>query len=796
MARSITAQLLLFMLIAGGCFTSEVNAAPLTIVKDGKAQAVLVVQKDEPKAAAAAKAIQETIEKMSGASLDAIDDGQPTDAAIQIHVGTTSAAAANKVAIPSGHDTTINEDAFEQEGYILKTVGNTIIVAGNNDGPYRGTKYAAYALLEKLGCRWYFPGAFGEVIPQQKTVTVPNLDVRSKPDFAVRMIWLSGWVPTTRDERKLYNEWCVKIGFSDRMYPVAGDGFLGSLVPANEYYEKEPELFAMNKAGKRELRKHSKAMGYYNRHVMLCMSNPRVFDIATKVIDEHYAGKRKLDIATPIGIGISPPDGAPFCYCKPCLETSQNFNYPTYVHERMQSEEIFGFANKLAKHYPDKWVATMAYSLREMAPQGIKLNPNISVTIAPISCCVLHDMKDPSCWRRQEYVHNLKQFRKQTPHIMIYDYNPGQLTGMWLPERDVANMAVNAKVYRDINIKGMAREGRKAFMQTWISYYMTGKLLWDADADVEALKKDFYNTFFGESAGSHIKAWFDACEVQLTKSDAHVHEDWMINHVYNVAFTSSIHKHVEAAKAASGSMTDVQRKRLEVFLLIADHLEAFSKMCEAEKNLDYAAAARFAQNMYDNQAKLGEIDSFMMTHHKGKPRKYFVEGRKVEFDALAAKTGGAEGELVDDVPLNASFTRDPFNQGVIEEWYLPEHNTSNWSQKDTYVLWDQQDEPLNARGNDYDGYGWYRFNLNVDKKLAGKPLKLWLGGLINEGWVWVNGEYAGHKKHKIWWHHWHDLELDVSELIKPGENVIAVRVWNDAEVGGMHRRGFLWSPKQ
>ncbi len=31
------------------------------------------------------------------------------------------------------------------------------MVAGNNDGPYKGSIFAAYALLEKLGCRWYFP---------------------------------------------------------------------------------------------------------------------------------------------------------------------------------------------------------------------------------------------------------------------------------------------------------------------------------------------------------------------------------------------------------------------------------------------------------------------------------------------------------------------------------------------------------------------------------------------------------------------------------------------------------------
>jgi len=54
------------------------------------------------------------------------------------------------------------------------------------------TDYAAYALLENLGCRWFFPADWGEVIPEKKTLTVPELNIRSKPDFAMRVIRLMG----------------------------------------------------------------------------------------------------------------------------------------------------------------------------------------------------------------------------------------------------------------------------------------------------------------------------------------------------------------------------------------------------------------------------------------------------------------------------------------------------------------------------------------------------------------------------------------------------------------------------
>ena len=117
----------------------------------------------------------------------------------------------------------------------------------------------------------------------------------------------------------------------------------------------------------------------------------------------------------------------------------------------------------------------------------MKLPPNVKVNYAPISTCVLHTGNDPHCWRHQETMSILRQWLKLTPHVDMYDYNPGFLLGSFVPERDVANFAENAKLYKQLGMKGLNSEGRKAFMQTWISYYMRGKLLWDSNADVAAL---------------------------------------------------------------------------------------------------------------------------------------------------------------------------------------------------------------------------------------------------------------------------------------------------------------------
>ena len=783
MARILHLIGLCTLLLAPAC-----QVVPLTIVEDGTPLAVIIVEADAPKSLAAGEAIQHYVEKMSGARLPLVIEGQPVDdePAIRLLVGHTQAARKAHVDIPSGFDTTVREDIFEEEGYVLKTVGNSIVIAGNNDGKYKGTHYAAHALLEMLGCRWYFPGDWGEIVPEQHTITIPALDIESRPDFAVRRYWLSGWTPIRGNERAETHEWGEKIGLNfTSFYPEVGDGGLAFLVPPDEYFQEHPEFFAMSEAGERHV-------GSIVHHTMLCLSNPDLLEESKKNLRAAFAGERTLGNVTDMGFGISPPDGAPYCYCSECKQDSANFAYPRYVHRTTQSEEFFGFAAELAREFPDKFASTMAYSLREIVPQGVEIPPNYMVMIAPISCDVMHPM-DSELWRRRDYVRNLKAWRAQTPHITIYDYNPGFLIGNWVPERDTANWAVNAKIYRDIDIKGFRREGRKAVMQTWTSYYIMAKLLWDADADVDALKRDLYDTFFGPAAGTHVQAWWDACENELLQSTMQAHEDFFINHVYNVDFVRGIRKHIDAARSAQ--MTDAQRGRVEAVALIADHLMAFAQLNAAEMQMDYVDAATAAGRMVELENQLHDIYPHFIENGPMHEGVVFPAGRKKTFEALAAKMDGTVGDLVAKLPLNMKFTRDRFNEGIIGGWHQPEFDDRTWETKNTYYTWDQQDPPEDAAGHDYDGLGWYRAAFDVPADMNGRDFKFWCGGTINEGWVWINGKYAGHKAHKLWWGHPHDFEFDITDLIKPGQtNTIAIRVHNDAEIGGLFRRGFIWSP--
>ena len=780
-------------LAALGC--SRLLAADLTIVADGKPNAAIVVAAGETNAVRAAAAIRTYIEKISGAVLPIVNepDADASGMPVKIAVGHTRLAAKAGVKIPSGFKEVVGDPkVFEEEGFVIRTKGSAIIVGGNSDGHYLGTIYAGYEFLERLGCRFYFPGEWGEVIPDRKTVKFPETSLESRPDFAIRGIsGPGGWLPATREESAIYVDWCQKAKFSydpqsgSQFYPGVGDGFLAYLVPPREFQSNNPSLYAMNKWG-------SRTQTLYENTAMLSLVNTQTFAIAVQNLKQAFAGQRKMGNVSSNGVGISPPDGAAYDYDPEAVKQNQNFNYPAYIDKPQTSEEFFGFAARLAREFPDKWVSTMAYAGREVPPQGVTLPRNVMVMYAPIASCVLHPGNDPSCWRRTETIRIVRQWCRLTPHVDMYDYNPGFLLGSFVPERDVANFAINAKLYKECGLKGFKAEGRKAVMQTWLSYYMRGKLMWDVNADVEALKADFYATFFGPAAGPIVRRWWDECEQALAATTMHCHEDWLVNHVYTVPFTARLHAYVEQARACA--MSPKQKERFEAFALIADHLEAFAAMEQEEKNLDYAGAGRQARRMADDQSKLAAIYSFFIgiTQHPD-----FVSGRVTRYGELAKMTTGETGATVAALPLDAKFARDRFNEGVLAEWYLPSYDDSGWGTKNTFYTWDAQDKPEDEKGHDYDGYGWYRMTVDVPRSAVDRPLKLHLGGVINEGWVWINGHYAGHRPWFLWWAGRDRLEMDVDATgkVKAGPNVIAVRVWNDAEIGGMLRRGFLWAPR-
>ena len=83
---------------------------------------------------------------------------------------------------------------------------------------------------------------------------------------------------------------------------LPGDRSIRRLVPAEEYFERSPYLFALNKDGDR-------------RSDMLCLSEPETINIAVKTIKDTFR-----DNPDTLSFGFALPDGFPVCYWQRCQD--------------------------------------------------------------------------------------------------------------------------------------------------------------------------------------------------------------------------------------------------------------------------------------------------------------------------------------------------------------------------------------------------------------------------------------------------------------------------------------------
>ena len=182
---------------------------PLAIVSNGRAVASLVVADDAgEQERLAATDLVKYVEMMSGARLQLLvaARGATLPAGPVIVLG--KAALAQEASLGGRLRAAAKQKPVVQaDAIVLKRAGERLYVAGNSD---RAHYFAVSRLLQEWGCRWYLPTAFGEVVPEQRDLSVGALDHAYGSPFEIRNFWLA-WlrcrVPGTR-WRSTPKAWC------------------------------------------------------------------------------------------------------------------------------------------------------------------------------------------------------------------------------------------------------------------------------------------------------------------------------------------------------------------------------------------------------------------------------------------------------------------------------------------------------------------------------------------------------------------------------------------------------------
>ncbi len=477
--------------------------ARLAIVENGKSNARIIINEDASEEVKfISRELQTYLKKISGAEIS-IDTDTSENHRCRIFIGTYE----------NYDQLGLNKEDLEREGFIIRTIGNDLVLLGKDD---RGTQFAVYTFLERyLDVRWFWPGDLGEVVPQKQNIVLGEIDVTENPDFKWRdrgpggALWGATTGPTEMKARERI------LGVSQRHQEevalwerrnkwggmkIYGGHSLGEVFPPEKYGISHPEYYALVD-GKRAV----PGPDYdYKHEGQICTTNLQVIEIAVQWARNFFDNNPDYD-----GVHLTMNDGTGFCECNNCqlLDSGELVDRPGIDLEEMKkkptkytvlSDRIFTFMNQvseeLQKTHPNKYVVSMAYSRYTLPPKSVKIHPYVIPQFCLWSAYkhANHDLKD-------KHYEIAKRWANCADKKGIYEYH---INGSWpgMHRLVMPYIASLIKYLYDIGLDLYQTQSGDDFAINGINYYITAKLLWDTALDENKILEDFYQKAFGPAA--------------------------------------------------------------------------------------------------------------------------------------------------------------------------------------------------------------------------------------------------------------------------------------------------------
>ena len=555
---------------------STIAQADITLVRDGKAQVVIIVpeglSKQVQKPAAqltggamsvplAAVELADYLQKVSGVRpVIATETQRGVEAASRIYIGHCKANA---------------DLAVQAEEFVIRSKGSDLHICGGDAGPdgmiCQGTLYGVYDFIEReLGVRWLFPGEHGEVVPKRSTITIPDLDRREQPRIEKRKVrnqavtredtfapvlkqWgtaMEAWKAAQGPEAT--GAWFRRMRLGARIEIEGGHAYAGWW---EKYGKEHPEWFALQPDGTRTQKPVRER---------LCKSNPALWDEIARVrIAEFKAdpGKRMASLA--------PNDGGAnkWCMCAACraldpADAPKILNDHSLIDPATKlpfaeypalTDRVFTFFNEIAKRVrremPDRDLVAYAYSVYRTPPVKLgPLEPNLIIGYVGL------DHADIEAWSRI------------APRLFLRPNDLGPAIDLGMPRNNAAQLASAVKFAVEHKAIGFDFDNCHGnWSAHGLDYYVLCKALWNPALDVRATIADYCRAAYGPAAEpmqryhEHLKKISDQVrgDPLLTAKSPHVTR---LRRYYSDEALTKLERTIADAKAIGGDDSGVQAR--------------------------------------------------------------------------------------------------------------------------------------------------------------------------------------------------------------------------------------------
>ena len=512
------------------CCLGQLSRAQVTLIDRGhSAYRIVVPAAALPAEQYAAEELQHYLERIGGVKLPIVSDTEPATAC-EILLGENAHAAACKLALP----------ALVPDGFCLRTAERDLFIAGVKP---RGTLYGVYALLEKLGVRWFAPDA--EVVPNLKRVRLPALNETQTPAFEYREVYWSellnhpDFAARMRQNGPNFHLAARHGGAAVIYYPFVHS--LDALIP-RALYKEHPDYFPLINGVRRD--------GYVQR----CLSNPEVVALAKKQVRQWLKEHPEATI-----ISVSQNDARSYCQCPRCKALDDAEGTP--------AASLLQFVNAIAEDieqdYPNVRIDTLAYQYTRKAPKTLRPRPNVIIRLCSIECCFAHPLDGCQSVENRSFVEDIRAWQPIAPRLYVWDYTTN-FSHYLQPFPNFAVLQANVRFFAQHGVKGLFEEGNynsggQGELEP-LRAYLLAKLLWNPDADVPALTDEFLRGYYGKAAGK-MQEYLTLLQQQVNKPEVHAH---IFDNVHRSYLNSEFLQKADGVLAAAEARADTDAIRLRV----------------------------------------------------------------------------------------------------------------------------------------------------------------------------------------------------------------------------------------
>jgi hypothetical protein len=423
-------------------------------------------QKSEPKGInSIIQVLQKELEKAGFSSIEVKADGEFEGRGFQLDLLNENELAKLR----------LKEAPFD--AFYLKATNSNVYIASSST---EGLQNGVFWYLQQLGYRYYFPHEVWHVVPKLKTVYKP-VEKISIPSFTYRRIWYAYGTDSKKADAD-YNLWS-KANLQGGEAVNTGHSYEAIVNRNRAVFKEHPEYFA-GQVDKGKIPANPKFEVSNEGLVQLCIQD---------AFNQIEASIRKTGMA-PSMISMDPSDGGGFSTSPASLKIGG------------PSEQAFYLANRVAsavrQKYPFVKIGMYAYNLHA-APPKFAVELNIVVLVATAMNKSLYRTDElVELWRKKGVSVGLRDYYG----VMEWDWDmPGSVAGGKL--KNVQKL----KSYYQAGIRYFSAETNIGWISRGLGHYIAAQLLWDAHADMEALKKDFFTQLFGKAANI-ISQLYDSWE--------------------------------------------------------------------------------------------------------------------------------------------------------------------------------------------------------------------------------------------------------------------------------------------